>query len=62
MIYLTGDTHGGLDGGKLISFAKTEKGRNLTKNDYVIILGDFGYIFYPERNPKEELELNRFKN
>jgi conserved domain protein len=62
LIYLTGDTHGGLDGGKLISFAKTEKGRNLTKNDYVIILGDFGYIFYPERNPKEELELNRFKN
>ena len=62
MIYLTGDTHGGLDGGKLISFADTPKGKSLTKDDYVIILGDFGYIFYLEETARESRELERFNN
>lgn len=37
MIYITGDTHGVLDINKL------EKLKNLNKDDYIIILGDFGY-------------------
>ena len=61
MIYVTGDTHGGYDGGKIISFADTEEGKNLTKEDYVIILGDFGYIFYPEETLREKQELERFQ-
>ena len=61
MIYVTGDTHGGYDGGKIISFADTEEGKDLTKEDYVIILGDFGYIFYPEETLKEKQELERFQ-
>lgn len=61
MIYVTGDTHGGYDGGKLISFSKTKEGKRLTKKDYVIILGDFGYIFHPEETTMEKQELERFQ-
>ena len=39
MVYLTGDTHGNLDE-KRLNFFNT-----LTKDDVVIILGDFGYFF-----------------
>lgn len=41
MIYITGDTHGVNDIDKLYN----TKLRNLTKDDYVIILGDFGFIW-----------------
>ena len=40
MIYVTGDTHGQHDFAKLEFFAK--RNPQLTKNDYVIIAGDFG--------------------
>lgn len=40
MIYITGDTHGDLDLYKLNS-KFFQKGKKLTKNDYVIICGDF---------------------
>lgn len=40
-IYVTGDTHGGLDMKKLES-KRFPEGKKLTKNDYVVILGDFG--------------------
>lgn len=40
-IYLTGDTHGGLDVRKLES-KRFKEGKSLTKNDYLIVLGDFG--------------------
>ncbi len=43
MIYVTGDTHGQIDFFKLVVFA--EKNRRLTKQDYVIIAGDFGAIW-----------------
>ncbi len=44
MIFITGDTHAHIDIRKLGS--KTfSKGENLTKNDYVIILGDFGLVW-----------------
>lgn len=52
MIYVTGDTHGGLDGKKLDIFAKEHP--YLTKKDFIIILGDFGYIFYPNANNEKE--------
>ena len=46
MIFLTGDTHGTIDIRKLCASNFDRKG--LTKNDYVIILGDFGLIWsYP---------------
>lgn len=40
-IYITGDTHGGIDGKKL-STKKFKESKNLTKDDYLIVLGDFG--------------------
>jgi len=43
MIYITGDTHGTIDGAKLINFANASP--ILTKNDYVIITGDFGGVW-----------------
>ena len=56
MVFLTGDTHGHIDSQKLFDFAKIHK--NLTKNDYMIILGDFGFIFYPNPdNAKEKYQL-----
>ena len=42
MIYITGDTHGNFD--RLTSLSLRE-GQNLTKNDYLIILGDFGLLW-----------------
>ena len=46
MIYVTGDTHGEVDIMKL-SNKKFPQGKNLTKKDYVIVMGDFGVIFNP---------------
>ena len=43
MIYLTGDTHGLEDFHKLHIFAGEHP--ELTKNDYVIVAGDFGAIW-----------------
>ena len=40
-IYITGDTHSGIDKRKLES-KRFPEGKKLTKNDYVVILGDFG--------------------
>lgn len=44
MIYITGDTHIPVDIQKL-SAKKFPKQKELTKNDYVIIWGDFGGIW-----------------
>jgi hypothetical protein len=44
MIYVTGDTHGGADIRKLGSKCFTGS-ENLTKKDYVIIAGDFGFVW-----------------
>lgn len=46
MIYVTGDTHGNINFSKLIFFANEHQ--NLTKNDYVIIAGDFGAVWDKE--------------
>ena len=42
MIYLTGDIHGKPE---RLSFRNFPLGKTLTKNDYVIILGDFGLLW-----------------
>jgi len=47
MIYVTGDTHGGIDISKLSSKCFTEQ-KSLTKQDYLIVAGDFGFIWEKE--------------
>lgn len=44
MIYITGDTHGNIDIKKL-NTKNFPQQNNLTKNDYVIICGDFGMVW-----------------
>ena len=44
MIFITGDTHGDIDIQKLSS-KNFPKGKTLTKNDYVIVCGDFGLVW-----------------
>ncbi|MGD9901632.1 MAG: metallophosphoesterase [Spirochaetales bacterium] len=46
MVYITGDTHRLLHFEKLQKFAKSHP--NLTKNDYVIIVGDCGIVWSKE--------------
>lgn len=50
MIYITGDIHRDIDIGKLTS-DKFPEGKNLTRNDYVIICGDFGMVW--DDSPKD---------
>ncbi len=42
MIYLTGDTHGNA---RRLSSGNWPEGKLLTKQDYLIILGDFGFLW-----------------
>lgn len=42
MIYVTGDLHGELDIKKLFTF---DQKSNLRKNDFLVILGDFGFVW-----------------
>ena len=51
MIYVTGDLHGGIDIHKL-SMKEFPQQEEMTKQDYVIVLGDFGLIW---NNEREEL-------
>lgn len=53
-IYVTGDTHRDVDGAKLLSFA--DKNPQLTKDDYVIICGDFGGV-WDERTLDKDLKV-----
>lgn len=46
MIYITGDTHGSIDVHKLNK--KHFDDRMMTKNDYVIICGDCGLVWYEQ--------------
>ena len=54
-IYITGDTHGFIDIDKIREFRDGEEGRSLTKNDYLIVAGDFGGVWIG--NPKPGTEL-----
>lgn len=62
MILLTGDTHGELDVHKLCSchFCYKEFDPPLTKDDYVIILGDFGFAWDNEPSSWERYWLKWF--
>ena len=51
MIFITGDTHGEFSRFCPINFPQQE---NLTKDDYVIIVGDFGGIWEPNGESSEE--------
>lgn len=59
MIFVTGDAHGGIDIGKLTS-KKFITGNTLTKNDYVIICGDFGFIWKNEPDKTEKYWMKWF--
>ena len=50
MIFVTGDTHADIDIGKL-SAAHFQRQNRLSKNDYVIICGDFGLVW--DGSPRE---------
>lgn len=43
MIYVTGDTHANLDIGKLSSRRFKEQ-KEMSKDDYLIVCGDFGLV------------------
>lgn len=43
MIYITGDTHGGF--GRRFNTTNFPEQREMTKDDYVIICGDFGGVW-----------------
>ena len=58
MIYLTGDTHGEMSINKLSS-PNWPEGKCLTRDDYVIILGDFGLVWnYQGESPTEKKWLD----
>mgnify|MGYP002975395777 CR=1 FL=1 len=49
MIYVTGDTHANIDIAKL-NTTKFPQQKELTKNDFVIICGDFGLCWDASRD------------
>lgn len=53
MVYLTGDTHGVIDE----RFSEID----FKKNDYIIIAGDFGFLWKAERDTKETADLMSLK-
>lgn len=53
MIFICGDTHFNLDIRKLNS-KNWPEGKTLTKDDHLIVLGDFGLIWYLEENNSEK--------
>ncbi len=55
MIYLTGDIHGDLKRFRKDSFSEQ---LDMTKDDYVIILGDFGLIWDQEESEDEKYHLD----
>jgi len=59
MIYITGDTHGDIDIHKLTA-RKWTKQNELTRDDYLIICGDFGGVWYG--NQKDNYILNWHEN
>ena len=56
-VYITGDKHGELG---LIDLVNWSEGKNLSKDDYLIIAGDFGGLFYG--SSKDEKILQFYEN
>ena len=64
-IFITGDTHGGHGGfsGEMKRFSKYEKILNsLCKDDYLIIAGDFGFIWKAFQSDADEERWIRYFN
>ena len=57
MIYLTGDTHGSIDIAKLNGLRE-----KLSATDYLIILGDFGLLWYGRQNEFETKLLDFYNS
>ena len=56
MLYVTGDTHGDLDFQKILDWVRDTK---LNKDkDYLVILGDFGYVWENKRDNYEKEKLD----
>lgn len=51
-IYITGDTHGEISRFSLVNLPY----ENWTYNDILIVLGDFGFVFYDDLRDKERLD------
>ena len=60
MIYITGDAHGELDFHKL-NTKNFPVQRDLTKEDYVIIWGDFGGVWAGMNHPKDKWLLEWYE-
>ena len=54
-IYITGDKHGNIRG---LSSANWETGRYLSREDYLVILGDFGLVWSQEESDSERYWLD----
>jgi len=59
-IFVTGDVHA--EPSHRLGFQKFPESRNLTKNDYLIIVGDFGCIWNKENFKNEQYELKFLNN
>ena len=51
MIYITGDTHG-----EISRFSENEAIKNLSSDDFLIICGDFGFVFSEENTITAQIE------
>ncbi|MBR4948549.1 MAG: metallophosphoesterase [Clostridiales bacterium] len=60
-IFITGDTHGDYDWNKLNTTYFTEQ-KQLTKDDYVIIAGDFGGVWGMDRTDKYIIKTYENRN
>lgn len=58
-VFLTGDTHGELDIAKIDAFA--EVAGDLTRDDFLIVLGDFGLVWGNPPTAKETERLDWFE-
>ena len=59
MIFITGDTHGGLDIEKLAK-KRFPKGKRLNRDDYLIVCGDFGFPFLStDADPLDKMPANQ---
>ena len=58
-IFITGDIHRTNDISKLVNFTIDQK--SLTKNDYLIVAGDFGALWHGYKSSQDEQVLNLYK-
>lgn len=58
-IFVTGDTHGGQAGDmEKLNSKSWPIGKSLTRDDYLIVTGDFGCLWYPKGSHKEKKDLH----